>query len=281
MKYKLLGDKDFNIRVKKAKNKPKRVVPTIKVSVTDTDTGEIIDGCNMDIVKDNEIDCTPFTKMFRPNLFDQLTFPEIRLLCYVIDKMNVYNVVELKATNRELYEYTGFKHRTQLYRALNGLKEMSVIIGKSPGGSAGNWKVCPDCMQKKEKDIRDQDKRSFVKIYEARKLLDLSDVALSVFAYICIKMDFEGCVKMNFSEFQELTGYKRIRLNNGVGKKYKRNENQFYKGKKELKEKDFIRDITTMVDDDSDEKPRPGIWYRVNPNIFIKGKRFDLGYGFE
>lgn len=280
MKFKLLNEKAYKIVKKNTKEKPTRVVPTTKVSVTDCDTGEVVENCDMDITRGRVIDCTPFTKVFRPNLFDQLKVSEVKLFCYIMEKMNRFNMVHLGGTDPELYEYTGYKCREELYRALAGLREMSVITGKGSVGS-GNWKVCEDCLQRKENDKRDQDKRMFVKIYEPRKLLGLSDVALSLFSYICVKMDFEGCVRINSSEFQEMTGYKKARFSKVNGDKYKRCSNQLHLAKTELKEKDFIRDVATMVDDETRKEIGRGHWYAVNPNIFIKGKRCDLGYEVE
>lgn len=278
MIFKLLGDKDYKIKIKKGKFKIKKVIPRQRVSVTNKDTGEVTEGLSMDIGTEQYRDITTFVKVFRPNLIEQIAFSDLRLFCYVMEKMNQYNVVELDPASAELYEYTGYSCKEQVYRGIKGLKEMSVIVGMVRN-APHCWKVSEDCIQKRENGKRDYDSRPFVKIYEPRKLIGMSAVALSVFSYICVKMDYEGCIKMNFEEFRDMTGYKKFRLTNGA-EKYVRNPTQFYQGKRELKEMDVIRDITTMVDDGTRKRMRAGQWYRVNPNVFIKGNRME-SYGVD
>ena len=289
MKYKLLAAKDYKLRKSGVVRKKKHVMPSVLVDVTDTETGEVVEGC--ELAKGQFVDCTPFVKLYRPNLLEQLSVSELKVMCYVMEKMNKYGVVEIDTMDREVYEYTGYRYSSEIRRGIKGLKDMSVLQEEKV--TRNRWKVNPDCMEKRERQIPGESRaRLFVKIYNPRPLMAMSGVALSVFYYICLKMDYEGCVKMNLEEFGKLAGYRRRVFGGGLSERVGREDNRrpnklirgrvsFYRGKKELLNLDVIREITTMVDDDTRKSIARGKWYRVNPNVFIKGNRLDLGYGIE
>jgi len=269
MIFKILKKKDFTLDLMKVKYRGERCVPTCNVVRTD-------DGICLDEKGNKVYDEVPFVKLYRPQLIDQLNLPEFRLFVYIMEKMNRFNVVEIEPESEELYEFTGFKQKSQLYCATKRLREKSVLIKET--STRLIWKVSEECMRRYS-DPKKEDKRPFVKIYQPRALLALNSTERAVMYYICCKVDFEGVVKIDMHDFLDMTGYKQRNERDERGRrKCEPNAVNLCRGKHGLKRKGFIKDISLIVDDG--DKVGRGIYFRINPNIFFRGNRLkDGGYG--
>lgn len=261
MKFKVISEKDFTIDANKIKVKPKRVVPTVKVNVTNNDTGEYTEGCDMNITKDTYTDVSPFVKLYRPNLIDKLGRQEFRLFLYIMEKINRWNNVELNPNNPEMYEYTGYKYSIEMYIGIKALKKEGILTKLH---NAYMWHMSEDVMQRWQ-GPDDRDTKKFVKIYEPRQFMQLGAKGRALLSYICVAMGYDGYVHVKLQDFLLATGYK--------------DRKTFNIAKKELVAAELIKDVLFMTVREEGEKfIRESTWYRVNPNVMIKGNRLELGY---
>lgn len=268
MEFKLLKEEDYTIDISKVKYRGNVSVPKNVVKETDENICEHGKG---DIMYDE----TPYVKLYRPALIDKLGRPEFKLFCYIMEKMNRYNIVEIDVHNDEVYEYTGFKARTQIYGAIHILKDMSVIVKQTK--MTGVWKVSEECMRKYISSRADDDK-PFVKIYSPRLLMALDGRERALMHYICEKVDFEGVVKIEMHDYLDFSGYKHRNERDEMGKrKPEPNAVALSLAKNGLKRKRFIKDIALMVYD-GEHAPRKGTYFRINPTIFYRGNRLADGH---
>lgn len=272
MKFDIDCERDFSVDVTQVRYRGRRIIPTMKVTVTDRGTGEVTEGCDMDVSKRVVVDDTPFVKLYSINLVERLSHPAMKLFCFVMEKTNQWGRVEISVQDAELYEFTGFQCRAQVYKALRELRENGVVMDKKEGDNNSMWYVREGVFSRKY-DSRADDRRMFIKLYQPRILMALDKSERAMVYYIFKNVGFDGVVEINNRKYLKAMGYSGWDTNGSHGMC-----NWVIKIKKRLRDKGLIKDISHIVKEEGDNRPRSGRWYRINPSVFFKGNRIEAGY---
>lgn len=286
MKYKELiksGGSDYRVDRKMTKFKRVQVGNRRSVDVVNEKTGEVVPG-EMTVTRLVAVDGTPFVKLYRPQVLCSLGNGPRRMLLWMVENMNRSNIVELLPYDEETMKSIGLRNVVNVYAMIKELREWSLVekiratnglyrVSLEFAGKMDYKAISEDEDKERRSMYKKRDARRFVKVYDVMGVRSLSVKGMRMFVFCCLMMDYEGVVRFRYRDYFDMFGYEK-----GYGETHGRQD--AYSGWREMMDRDMIRDVTAVLLEDKDRRRQVGRvkYFRVNPNVFIRGDR-DKIYG--